>query len=320
VIQKNISYLAKTIAKIALLCYTVLINFVKLVLRSTLCATSLIHVRNIMKSNHGILERKIRFSHTVNSDSPEKLGVSHCHDSYEMLFVIEGEGKYVVEGREYAMTQRSVMIAKPLEYHYVKINPDENYERYVVRFNAGDLIEGTREELSNILGGDEGCRCFYLSGDISDAILSIFERSSVGECIPDEYIPAFSRMLLAEVILLFSASSADEAKAYGGELGARVIKYLNTNINRNISLDKLAKRFLVSKYYLCRAFKAHNGISVHGYVTQKRVVQAKRLIEAGESASVAAYKVGFRNYSVFYRAFVKIYGTSPQSLCYGLEK
>ena len=30
------------------------------------------------------------------------------------------------------------------------------------------------------------------------------------------------------------------------------------------NLDKLAKRFFVSKYHLCRAFKKHNGISVHG--------------------------------------------------------
>jgi AraC-like DNA-binding protein len=73
----------------------------------------------------------------------------------------------------------------------------------------------------------------------------------------------------------------------------------------------LAKRFFVSKYYLCRAFKRHNGISVHGYVNQKRVMYAKQLIEAGETASGAAYRVGFGDYSAFYRAYVKQLGVAP---------
>ena len=85
------------------------------------------------------------------------------------------------------------------------------------------------------------------------------------------------------------------------------------NIEKDISLDMLAKRFFVSKYYLCRAFKKHNGISVHGYINQKRVMHAKELIESGETASGAAYRVGFGDYSAFYRAYVKIIGKSPTS-------
>ena len=97
------------------------------------------------------------------------------------------------------------------------------------------------------------------------------------------------------------------------EIGVRVIRYLNDNITADISLDMLAKRFFVSKYHLCRAFKKHNGISVHGYVNQKRVLYAKQLIEAGETASRAAYQVGFGDYSAFYRAYVKVMGKAPTS-------
>jgi AraC-like DNA-binding protein len=40
---------------------------------------------------------------------------------------------------------------------------------------------------------------------------------------------------------------------------------------------------------------------------------AKQLIESGETASGAAYKVGFGDYSAFYRAYVKILGAPPTS-------
>ena len=95
------------------------------------------------------------------------------------------------------------------------------------------------------------------------------------------------------------------------ELGARVMRFLNENLDKDLSLDTISRHFFVSKYYLCRAFKRHNGISIHGYVNQKRVINAKRLIDSGESASVAAYKVGFGDYSAFFRAYVKIVGASP---------
>ena len=38
---------------------------------------------------------------------------------------------------------------------------------------------------------------------------------------------------------------------------------------------------------------------------------AKQLIEQGETASGAAYKVGFGDYSAFYRAYVKVVGKAP---------
>ena len=97
------------------------------------------------------------------------------------------------------------------------------------------------------------------------------------------------------------------------ELGARVLKYVNEFLVRDLSLDVIAKRFFVSKFYLCRAFKKYTGASIHSYVTHKRVVYAKHLIESGETASGAAYKVGFGDYSAFYRAYVKIFGKPPSS-------
>ena len=88
---------------------------------------------------------------------------------------------------------------------------------------------------------------------------------------------------------------------------------MNSNFRKDVSLDRLARRFFVSKYHLCRAFKEYSGISVHAYVNHKRIIFAKSLIESGMTASGAAEKVGFGDYSAFYRAYVKILGKSPNA-------
>ena len=256
-------------------------------------------------------DSKVSFSHSTIVESPEALRKSHCHDDYELLFVMEGDGKYVVEGKEYLLSARSIMITKPLEYHYVEIVPGEKYERYIIRFALSDLAPETAEVLESLLGREGDPRSFYFPGVVGDSIVSVYERSQVASLLSREHAAIYNRTLLAELILLFSLADTKDAPSYDGDISVRVIKYLNEHINRNLSLNYLSHKFFVSKYYLCRVFKKHNGISIHGYIVRKRVMQAKILIEAGEGASSAAYKVGFKDYSAFYRAFVKIVGVPP---------
>ena len=84
------------------------------------------------------------------------------------------------------------------------------------------------------------------------------------------------------------------------------------HIDTNETLDDLARRFLVSKFYMCRSFKEHNGISIHGYLTRKRIMIAKSKIESGVPAVTAAAEVGFGDYSAFFRAYRRIVGHSPR--------
>ncbi len=253
----------------------------------------------------------IRFSHSYDKIRPEGVSVSHCHDVYEILLITSGKGRFVVESSSLDIKAPVLLVIKPYQYHSVILESDIPYERYVINFSDFSLVEETQRLLSDELfvkmseGG-----CFY-SENVPDNILSIFERLDSLTDFPQLERGIYTKLLLSEMILLLSVIKGELMKQDEDELGARVIKYLNDNIDKDITLDKLSRRFFVSKYYLCRAFKKHNGISVHGYITQKRVMYAKQLIENGETASGAAYKVGFGDYSAFYRAYIKIVGKSP---------
>ena len=118
--------------------------------------------------------------------------------------------------------------------------------------------------------------------------------------------------MLSEILILLSSSSPDRSSMQGEPLGLQVIRYLNAHLTDEISLDGLARRFFVSKFYLCRSFREHNGVSVLHYLTEKRVVLAKLLLEQGETAVSAASKAGFGDYSSFYRAYRKVLGVSPK--------
>ena len=243
------------------------------------------------------------------SPAPEKFH-NHLHDSYEILYVTRGRGRYVIEGNTYEMRPGSLIFVSPYIYHSVEIDPSAPYERYIINYAPAQTAELSR--IQDSFDMKEGS-LFYTAASVSSSLPAVFEKIEQLGSIPKAHQAAYAHLILSEILILLS--TADTTKAVESEaLGARVIKYLNTHIERDLSLDKIAGHFFVSKYYLCRAFKQYNGISIHGYLTQKRVMYAKQLMESGETASGAAYRVGFGDYSAFYRACLKVTGKSPLAL------
>ena len=57
-----------------------------------------------------------------------------------------------------------------------------------------------------------------------------------------------------------------------------VIRYIDANFTRNITLEEMAERFFISKYHLSREFKNYFGITPNHYVIGKRITLAKKLL------------------------------------------
>ncbi|MBO5879660.1 MAG: helix-turn-helix domain-containing protein [Clostridia bacterium] len=253
----------------------------------------------------GIFAERVRYNGDV-----EDVNLLRCHDGYEMLYVVDGSARCIVEGLEYLIKPRSLVIFPPLAYHSISIAEGESFERILVRFSDNSLLDIADGLVSGIVGERVGI--MYLApAAISESIISVMERFSALRTYPSDDAAKFARLYASELVLLISMVAKRRENGDESDLGVRVMKYLNENIEADISLDMLAKKFFVSKYYLCRAFKQQNGISVHGYVTRKRILRARQLIEAGETAARAADRVGFGDYSAFYRAYVKFIGKSP---------
>ena len=255
----------------------------------------------------GIDAERAKLDNTAFDDAP------HCHDKYEIFYVIEGHGRCVIEGVEYPIKPRTAFLFPPMTYHRIFIDDVENYDRASIFFDEGcvaNTVSGILPKLESAKRGGAPV-AFFRADAVSDQIAALVERFEVSDSFPPDERGSFLELLTSELILLISLASREKLSSEEEPLGLRVIRYLKEYPVKDINLDKLARHFFVSKYYLCRAFKEHNGISVRGYINQKRITYAKQLIDAGETASRAAYQVGYGDYSAFYRAYVKIVGKSP---------
>ena len=92
----------------------------------------------------------------------------------------------------------------------------------------------------------------------------------------------------------------------------RIISYIQEHYMEPLTVDSISERFYISKYHLMREFKRYTGSTIHTFLLNERIARAQAMISHGMNAGEASNTVGFSDYSLFYRAFVKITGMTPK--------
>jgi len=90
-----------------------------------------------------------------------------------------------------------------------------------------------------------------------------------------------------------------------------IVRYLDRHLTEDICIEELSERFYLSKYHMMRLFRRETGTTIHGYLTERRLMLARELIRGGMSATDACFRSGWRSYSSFTRACAALFGTTP---------
>ncbi len=91
-----------------------------------------------------------------------------------------------------------------------------------------------------------------------------------------------------------------------------VFRYIHTHLTEDLTLEVLEKEFYVSRNHLMREFKKRTGQTIHNYILRARLDLCRSYIEQGYSITEVYRMGGFGGYNHFFKAFKKIYGTTPK--------
>ena len=103
-----------------------------------------------------------------------------------------------------------------------------------------------------------------------------------------------------------------DSKDFYSEIVDVIIKYLNDNIDRSLTLEQICARVNYSSSFLCRTFKSQTGLTVFQYFNKIKVERAKQLIsETNRPILQIALELGFTNTKYFNTLFKKLTGKTP---------
>ena len=91
------------------------------------------------------------------------------------------------------------------------------------------------------------------------------------------------------------------------------IEYIESNLDKDINFEKVAKEVGMSAFYFHRIFSAVIGISPTAYIRNRRLTAAAQEISKNNENIVdIAFKYGFESHEAFSRAFKNFHGVVPK--------
>ena len=250
----------------------------------------------------------------------------HYHEFDKVVVLLGGRVTYHIEGKSYPLQPMDVLLVSRNLIHLPVVESGQAYERMVLWIDRAFLARfgSPEEDLADCfrLTARRGVHLFRPKGEERTRWRALFERveAAAGDT-------GFGAGLLADTCVLqllielnraVNASSEEPGPAayrFDPKM-EEVTRYIMAHLGEELSIDRLAGAFYLSRYYLMHRFKEVYGCSVHQYIRQKRLQQAAEAIRRDVPVLKAAEDAGFGDYSVFLRAFRAAYGKSPREWKY----
>ena len=241
----------------------------------------------------------------------------HSHSFYELLFCCNSCGAEYLVGAERYRLQEGDIVCVPPGVSHRPLLPEQMltpYKRYVLWLSSEfmDFYSGSFPPAPS----SPPMTMLRPVGAARDALEETF-RTCVQEAEQQakgwEAAVAGSAMQLLSLLRRVADDRAwRTVPAEKPGLLDQLTEYVETHYSARLTISQAAKAFFVSNSTVSHLFQQKLGVSFYRYVTQRRLIAAKSLIEKGVHLERAALQSGFQDYSGFYRAFRQEYGISPR--------
>ncbi|WP_196591068.1 AraC family transcriptional regulator [Pectinatus frisingensis] len=243
----------------------------------------------------------------------------HYHDFHKIILFISGKVDYIIEGKSYPLIPHDIIFVSAGEIHRPIADSNIPYDRIVIYVAPDFLQKYTRqqEDLANCFTlARSSSSVMHLTPGKSHDLLYHMEKLEHTARQNDFANNLYTEILFIEFMILLNRSllshELDEihVAVYDKKI-LPLLKYINDNLSEELTIDTLSTKFFMSKYHMMRRFKDATGYSIHQYISNKRLLQARTLLSSDISLTKICFDCGFRDYSTFSRAFKELFHQTP---------
>lgn len=264
--------------------------------------------------------------------SEQEISIS-WHDEVEIIYILEGEGVFIIDGRDYRVRSKSFILLNPNQLHSAKatIGRPIVYESIKFKYEMLLSVFPDTTSIEYILPLIQNIK--YLPNTILPVmpihkdVLSLFEL--IGNLWKDH---STMKLLLAKSYLLHLLyilyknryvyrRNASTIITPGTELVRESITYIHDHYEEELNLDFMCVNLETSKPNLCRVFKRHTNKTITEFLNEYRIkIACDYLIQSDMAIADIAYKVGYNHLSYFNTRFKKNTLLTPKQFRFAYKK
>ncbi|MCM3632753.1 AraC family transcriptional regulator [Paenibacillus camelliae] len=249
----------------------------------------------------------------------------HVHDWYEFVYVYSGRGTFFIDHIFYDAEPGDIFLIPGNTLHRSFPVEDDPKRSTALFFSATLIHAASLGDAFTYLQPFEAAKRnqsyrLSLPADAQERIIAILDQ------IHEEHSEAkvgyrqAIRLHIQHILLLlgrFDLQTIDSQQARHNssmmpEWMTDVLSYADAHPEADLSLSALARHAAVTPSHFSRVFKRLTGMNVTDYVTAKRVMRAKELIQQSHmSISEIAEQCGFGSITHFHRKFKALTGMTP---------
>lgn len=260
------------------------------------------NVLNFLKA--GVL-RVIPSADSFTPEGVEHPGArSHNHRQREILFVLEGESDYMVNGNWHRLKHGDAVFIESWQEHSFFYRPDEHDLKHLWLFLHPKRLNAIYSCLNH---AGELKRKVYLeecSGSAFQNLVVNWDRARNHEIQDDflyqQLLRTSLNLVLLEITYKLKFQESVYQKKPTEEIIAFVLEYIDNHHGNHCSLQQLARLTGYTHYYLCHLFRKYCGKTIGTVINEARLAY---IIEQKGRTNVKelAEKLGFASVDTFWK-------------------
>ena len=244
------------------------------------------------------------------------------HNFWEMVYVDSGSVEISTDEKFSILKQGDVIFHKPDEFHTLNANKRTAANVFVISFVCSSesmhffdekimsVPSNLKKHISSII---EEYKETFFPMKPDDVKLSIKDNPPIGsQQMIKTYLEQFLILLIRHEQGKKNLRVFPSKESMENHLVSEMIKWIDSNIYKDISIAQICDELNYSRAYLSKIFKQETDYTILEYIVQQKIKEAKKLIrEKNMNFTQISDKLSFDNPHYFSRVFKRVTNMTP---------
>lgn len=256
----------------------------------------------------------------------------HAHQGLEFLYIEQGEGQIILDGRIYPIQAQTLFIFQPYQLHKITVDPQANYIRTILVVDPIEILpfmkslQSYQKWFERIWKYKWSNPCISLSTyaiqEMKRILANFQDRIQQSELNPKEELACTLLSIIqwlhkeewipTETALHKKGNSSQAYNRRELNHSERIMEWIGQHYHEPFSLDRLAQTLYLSPHHISHVFKDETGVTITEYLQARRLKEAYSLLtHTSVPIKEITVKLGLQSDAYFCQWFKVNSGMTP---------